>query len=194
MNYQLVVYVMEEGIRLEETRISRGSLLRNRYWIINIVWSGVIILLVWYILFSGFFVFLFSPFGLFFLLIGVGFSVVLQIRYTMGWSNRLPLFIPKPFGKTFTTRGMILIIITWIPLYLVLNWIIRTNPILLQLLLSGVLALLAFIFGLLILGTWLSLAGLIRLENRDGIRIVKQGDKFIALTLEEIYPPQPGNT
>ena len=55
-------------------------------------------------------------------------------------------------------------------------------------------ALLAFIVGALISGSWLSLVGLIWIENREGIRVVKQGDKFIALTLEEVYPPKPGNT
>ena len=115
--------------------------------------------------------------------LGLGFGV-----------NRMPLFIPKAFGQTRTTRSIIIIIIIWLPIYLVISWIIVTNPWLHQLILSGFLALLAFILGLLIFGTWCSLAGLIRWENQEGIRIVKQGNKFIALDQDEVYPPQPGNT
>ena len=185
---------MDEGKELEETSISPVNILRNRYWIINIIWSSVSILLVWHVFYSGFCVFLFNLLGIIFFFIGVCFSLVLQIRYTMGWPNRLPLFIPEPFGQTRTTRGIIIFIIIWLPIYFVISWIIGTNPWLLQLILSGVLALLAFIFGLLIFGTWFSLAELIRLENREGIRIVKQGNKFIALPQEEVNPPRPGNT
>jgi hypothetical protein len=185
---------MDEGTNQEEKRISSGDILRNRYWLINIIWSGVNILLVWWIIFTGFFVLLFNTFGLIFFSIGVCCSLILQIRYTMGWPNRLPLFIPEPFGQTRTTRGIIIFIIIWLPFHLVISWIIRTNPWLLQLILPGVLALFAFIFGLLIFGTWFSLAGLIRLENREGIRIVKQGNKFIALGQDEVYLPKAGNT
>jgi len=56
------------------------------------------------------------------------------------------------------------------------------------------LALFSFIMGASISGFWLSLIGLIRWENREGIRIVNQGNKFIALDQDEVYPPKPGNT
>ncbi|KPL08468.1 hypothetical protein AMJ86_00410 [bacterium SM23_57] len=90
---------MDEGTKVEETSISPGDILRNRYWIINIIWSCIWVLLFWWIMFSGFFAFLFNPLGLIFFLCGLGFSWALQIRYTLGWSNRLPFFVPKPFGQ-----------------------------------------------------------------------------------------------
>jgi hypothetical protein len=56
------------------------------------------------------------------------------------------------------------------------------------------LALFAFVAGVLISGLWLSTVGLIWWENQEGIRIVRQGNKFIALNKDEVYPPKPGNT
>jgi hypothetical protein len=56
------------------------------------------------------------------------------------------------------------------------------------------LAMFAFIMGTLITGFWLSHVGLIWWENRERIRIVKQGNKFIALDQDEVYPPKAGNT
>lgn len=44
------------------------------------------------------------------------------------------------------------------------------------------------------MGLWPSLAGLILWENREGVRIVKQGNKFIVLLEEEIHITEPGNT
>ena len=60
--------------------------------------------------------------------------------------------------------------------------------------LSLALALFAFVIGALISGFWLSLVGLIWWEKREDVRIVKQGNKFIAFDQDEVYPPKPGNT
>ncbi|MFW9984726.1 MAG: hypothetical protein ACFFCB_08375 [Candidatus Odinarchaeota archaeon] len=185
---------MDEGSKLEETNIRPRDILRNRYWIFDIIWSGVSILLIWYILFSGFFVFLFNPLGLILFFIGVVVSLVLQIRYTLGWPSRIPFFVPNQFGKTKTTQAMIIFIIIWLPIHFLTTWIFVTNPWLVQILYTSFLALLAFVFGVLILGLWPSLVGLIRWENREGIRIVKQGNKFIALDQDEVCPPKAGNT
>ncbi len=185
---------MDEGSILEETSISKWDILRNRHWIFNIIWSGVCILLIWYILFSGFFVFLFNPLDLILFFIGVVISLVLQIRYALGWPSRVPFFVPNQFGKTKTTRNMIIFIIIWLPISFATTWIFRTNPWLYQILYPSFLALLSFGFGVLFLGLWPLLVGLIMWENREGIRIVKQGNKFIALDHDEVCPPKAGNT
>lgn len=185
---------MDEGTKLEETMIRARDILRNRYWIINIIWSIVWIIIIWNILYSGFFLSLFNIPGIIFFLIGLGCSLIIQIRYSVGWPNRLPLFVPKPFGQTKATRNAIIAILIWAPIFSVITWIRMINPWFHSIYVSIAVALLAFIVGALISGSWLSLVGLIWIENREGIRVVKQGDKFIALTLEEVYPPKPGNT
>ncbi|MDO8123100.1 MAG: hypothetical protein Q6364_01825 [Candidatus Hermodarchaeota archaeon] len=185
---------MDEGKELEETSISPGDILRNRYWIVNIIWSSIWILIVWWIIFSGFLVFFFNPLGLILFFCGLGSSWALQIRYTLGWPKRLPFFVPKPFGQTKATRNALIAMIIWIPIFGVIAWLWPFHSWLNPLFVSMTLALFSFIMGASISGFWLSLIGLIRWENREGIRIVNQGNKFIALDQDEVYPPKPGNT
>ena len=74
---------MDEGTSLEETSIGPGDILRNRYWIINIVWSGISILLVWWIMVSGFFLYLFNPFGIIFFFIEIRDFIAPFIRFVL---------------------------------------------------------------------------------------------------------------
>lgn len=78
-----VVHGMDEGKELEETSISAGDILRNRYWIFNIIWSIVWIILVWYIRFSGFFGYIFNPPGIIFS--SLGWAVAGFCKLDMHW-------------------------------------------------------------------------------------------------------------
>lgn len=186
---------MDEGKDYKETKVSPWNILRNRYWLFNIIWSILYIpLAIFLILISGIFVFFLSPLGLISLFLGIGFSIFLQVRYTLGWPNRTPLYVPKPFGQTKETVGLLIIILSVIPSSIAFRLLFLFNPLIPLALLPVILSLLSFIFGALILGTWLTLAGLIRYENREGIQIMKKSDKLIALDYDEVTSSKPGNT
>jgi hypothetical protein len=183
---------MDEGSMVLDTSTHRWDILRVRRLIVNVIWTPIAIVLMWFALTTPWIFFLVSLPGLVSFSVGLILSVVGQVHHELGWSSRLPWEIPSPEKMR---RNRLWFLIIAIPSVLVIvfvshygiEWLRLFSPLGLWIGFNLAAALLIFILGVLIFGAWPLLLTQLYWEHKKGKIIVKQGKYLVAMEAATIF-------